>query len=107
MLDFPLYMVVMAFVYTAPVIVLVLLGRRRIGRRLASALLMLAFACTTGFSLWRIEWFDVWRHGVPRISYILSAYGPWVMAFASVGWIIGSLIVRPTKAEKAIEVVRN
>jgi hypothetical protein len=94
LLDFLLYMIVTACIYSAPVIGLVFLTRRRIQRRIASGLLALAFACATAFSLWRMEWFDVWRHGVPPVSYMLAAYSPWLTVFGVLGWITGSLIVR-------------
>jgi hypothetical protein len=97
MLDFLFYMIAAAFIYSAPVIVLVFLTRRRIHRRMASGLLALAFTIATAFSLWRMEWFDVWRHGVPTVSYMLAAYGPWLTLFASLGWLVGSLIVRTSK----------
>ena len=39
-----------------------------------------------------MEWFDVWRHGVPPLGYMVQAFGPYTLAVAVVGWFIGSLL---------------
>lgn len=95
--DFLLYMVATAFLYSTPLIVLLLLIRRRVHGHVVSAFLALAFASATAFSLWRIEWFDVWRHGMPPVKYMLLAYGPYLAAFAFIGWTVGRFIVRLPK----------
>ena len=35
--------------------------------------------------LWAVEWFDVWRHGIPSLSYLLELYLPWLVAVGAVG----------------------
>jgi hypothetical protein len=57
----------------------------------------MGFAVATGFSLWRVEWFDVWRHGAAArpLSYILTSYGPPVAIYTIVGAVLGAATVRP------------
>ena len=89
-----LYLIVTTVFYAAPVILLVLIFRRRLYPWAASSLLALASTGATGFTLWRMEWFDVWRQGVPPVTFILTAYGPKLAVFAVLGWFAGSLIAR-------------
>jgi hypothetical protein len=44
-----------------------------------------------------MEWFDVWRHGIPPVGYIITAYTPYTAALGFIGWFIGGLIARPTR----------
>jgi len=76
------------------VIVLVVLARRCVHRRIAGGVVALTFGCATALLMWRMEWFDVWRHGVPSIRYMLAAYGPTLVVFAVFGWVTGSFIAR-------------
>jgi len=48
----------------------------------------------TAYMLWTMEWFDVWRHGVPPARYLLRAYLPLILALGSAGWLVGGLVVR-------------
>ena len=90
---FLFYMVATAFLYTAPLMVLLLLLRRRVTRPVASGLMALAFASATAFTIWRLEWFDVWRHGVPPPKFMLMSYGPYLAVLAFLGWVVGRFIV--------------
>jgi hypothetical protein len=90
-------LLVNAIMWSAPLIVLGLLVRRRVGRRYIQAVLALAFAASTAYFIWRMEWFDMWRHGVPPIGYIVTAFGPYTTAVALVGWFLGGLIAGPRK----------
>ena len=49
--------------------------------------------------IWRMEWFDVWRHGTPPVGYMLAAFGPYTAALSATGWFLGGLIGRrsPTR----------
>lgn len=87
------YLLVMAFVYSAPVMLILWLVRRRINRRTGGALVAVAFAAATMYSLWRFDWFDVWRHGVPSAGFMLRTYLPWLIAYGLVGWFVGGRIV--------------
>jgi hypothetical protein len=86
------YLFVVACAWSVPVIVLVLLAGLppRVGR----ALIAVSFAAATAYTLWRIEWFDVWRHGFPGVGYILSVFVPYSALYGAIGWALGGLIVR-------------
>ncbi|HTV02717.1 MAG TPA: hypothetical protein VMF13_19355 [Luteitalea sp.] len=75
-----------------PVLAVRLFRRGRISRRILPA--ASAVACATGvsYALYRVEWFDVWRHGVPPLTY-LAGYAPYVLVAGLVGWCVGSLIM--------------
>lgn len=87
------YFLVMAFVYSAPVILVLWLVRRRVKRTAAGALIAAAFTAATMYSLWRFDGFDVWRHGWPSASYMLQTYVPWLAPYGLVGWFTGARIV--------------
>ena len=93
MLVLPGFLFVTATAYSAPMILLVVLARKRIGRRIGCALIATSFATSTGYMLWRMEWFDVWRHGVPSLDY-LAVYAIYIGVMAGAGWCIGSLMLR-------------
>ena len=87
-----LVLLTVALVLNAPLILLVLLGRRRLDRRVPRVVLACGFGAATAYSIWRMEWFDVWRPGVPPLGYMVQAFGPYTLAVAVVGWFIGSLL---------------
>lgn len=62
----------------------------RLSRRAAKVLAALAFTVGPAYVMWRMEWFDVWRHGIPSLSYIVTAYTPYLACFAAVGWFAAS-----------------
>jgi hypothetical protein len=93
MLVFPGFLFLAATAYSAPVILLVVLARSRISRRVGCGLIASSFAVSTGYMLWRMEWFDVWRHGVPPLDY-LAVYAIYIVVMAGAGWCIGSLMLR-------------
>jgi hypothetical protein len=88
------YFVVFAVAVSAPILVVVWLGRRRLRPLVARLLVACSFAAAASYMLWRMEWFDVWRYGAPPIGYVLAGYAPWVIAFAGVGWALGALLSR-------------
>jgi hypothetical protein len=45
------------------------------------------------WALFQMEWFDVWRHGVPGPAYWLTTLVPWGAAFASAGAVLGGAVV--------------
>jgi hypothetical protein len=59
----------------------------------APLLLVVGFAAAAIYMIWRIEWFDVWRHGVPPVGYMLTAFGPYSASVAAAGWGLGALVV--------------
>ena len=84
--------IVRAILLTSPLLLIAFLARKRMDRRYIRGLVALGFAASTAHFLYRMEWFDVWRHGVPPISLILVGYVPWISAVALVGWWLGGLI---------------
>jgi hypothetical protein len=65
----------------------------RSGRSLIAA----SFGASAGYMLWRIEWFDIWRHGTPPLSYLVG-YVPYIGAFAAIRWLLaGAVLGRPTR----------
>jgi len=60
--------------------------------RVSSALVAAVFACGSAYTLWRLEWFDVWRHGVPGASQLLI-YACYSAAFGAIGWILARIIL--------------
>ena len=82
-----------ALLYNAPLLLLVLAARRRLAPSVARGLLTAGFAAAAIYMIWRIEWFDVWRHGVPPVGYMLTAFGPYSAAVAAAGWGLGALVV--------------
>jgi hypothetical protein len=96
LLNFLTFFLVTAVILNSPLILLGFLLRRRVGRGIIRTLLALGFASSPAYWLWRMEWFDVWRHGVPPISYLFG-YLPYVIGFGVVGWFVGRLIVPPVR----------
>lgn len=97
LLNFLTFFLVTAIVVNSPLILIGLLLRRRIDRRIVRPVLAFGFAASTAYWLWRMEWFDVWRHGVPSISYLIG-YLPYMVGFGLVGWFLGGLIPSRTRA---------
>jgi hypothetical protein len=92
LLNFLTFFLATAIALNSPLILIGFLLRRRVDRRIIRGMLALGFAASTAYWLWRMEWFDVWRHGVPPISYIINAYLPYTAVFGLVGWFAGGLI---------------
>jgi hypothetical protein len=87
------FLLATALLYNAPLLLIVLAARRRLAPGTARGLLAAGFAASTIYMIWRMEWFDVWRHGVPSVGYMLMAFVPYAAAVATIGWAIGALIV--------------
>jgi len=77
-----------------PLLGVILAARRRLSARVVSSLLACGFVTASAWSMWRIEWFDVWRHGMPSPIYLLTGYVPSLVAFGIIGWLIGKVICR-------------
>ena len=90
-------------VLSSPVLLALIVGRRRINRAAGCALLALSFAAATLFKIWQLEWFDVWRHGTPGAS-LLFVYGCYAAAFGAIGWFIARAILpRRSNAVRVLE----
>ena len=65
----------------------------RLGSLMSRSLIALGFAGSTAYWLWSIERNDMWRHGAPPVHYLLTLYGPYLIGYAAVGWLIATFIV--------------
>jgi hypothetical protein len=91
-LNFFNFFLVMALMLNVPLMLIVLAARRRLRARTARLMLAIGLAAAAGYLFWRIEYVDVWRHGVPSIRYMATAYLPVMLVFAGIGWLMGILI---------------
>jgi hypothetical protein len=92
LISFAGFLFVNALLLNAPVVLVLWLARRRITPRPARVLLASGFAAATFYMLYRIEWFDVWRHGMPSLTYLASGYLPWVALAGAAGWAIAARV---------------
>jgi hypothetical protein len=53
--------------------------------------LAMVFALLTSYALYRMEWFDAWRHGWPDPRN-LSVYAAYAAIAAGLGWGLASLL---------------
>lgn len=88
------FLLAVAFVLSAPLLLVILALRKWLHPAVARSLLASSFAAAVAFQIWRMEWFDVWRHGFPGVSYLLTTFAPYMLAFGCVGWWIGGLVSR-------------
>ena len=49
----------------------------------AKLLAAVAFTVGPAYVMWWMEWFDVWRNGISSLSYIVTAYMPYLACFAA------------------------
>jgi hypothetical protein len=85
-----LFLAVAALPLGLAALVLIWLTRRQIPPVVAKTTAAVAFTVGPAYQLWRLEWFDVWRHGVPPISAITLGYAPYLVCFAVIGWVAAS-----------------
>jgi hypothetical protein len=85
-----LFMLAVALTWNAPVMIALRLFRVRVV--ISKAVVALGFAAVTAYMLWKMEWFDVWRHGVPPASYLLVYYAPYITVIGVTGWFLGGLL---------------
>jgi hypothetical protein len=86
------FLLVWSAVLSAPVMVALLVGRQRINRAVGCTLLAACFAVSSAYMLWRLERFDVWRHGTPGAS-LLVIYAGYAVAYGAIGWFIARAIL--------------
>ena len=94
------FLLATALLFNAPLVLIVLAVRRRIAPA-PRGLLAAGFAAAAIYMIWRMEWFDVWRHGIPSAGYMLTAFGPYSAAVAATGWALGALMSRARVAPRA------
>jgi hypothetical protein len=92
LISFAGFLFLNALLLNAPVALVLWLARRRIALRTAQTVLACGFAAATFYMLYRMEWFDVWRHGMPSLASLAAGYLPWVAAAGAAGWAIAGRI---------------
>ena len=102
----PAFILGCAALWNVPQILMFWWFRETLAHRLPRVILAVGFAAGCFHTLWRMDWFDIWRHGVPPASFIVFTYVPYMLLAAAIGWWLASMIrpgvrthyhVRPTR----------
>lgn len=91
---FLLPMYVVGLVVNLPLFTLLRLARQRVPLGAARSVAAIGMACWGEWRLFQMEWFDVWRHGVPGARYWMTTLLPWGVAWACAGAVIGGSLVK-------------
>ena len=91
-----------AVLWVGPLALLLFLVRRWLPLWVPRVVLMVGCVASTSYWLYRMEWFDVWRHGTPSVRYVIETHGPLAVVFAAIGWFLGSLIAPKEKPRGAV-----
>jgi len=75
-------------------VLMIHLAGRRLPPIAVKLLAAVAFMIGPAYVLWRLEWFDVWRHGVPSPSYLVTTFVPYLGVFAVLGWLTAHRLSR-------------
>ena len=100
LLPFYMFVLIHALAWNAPLLAALWLVRRRIPAVAARVAVAVGFAAATAWLLWKMEWFDVWRHGTPSLSY-LTGYLPWLVAAGAIGWFVCGWVVTQRRSRTA------
>jgi hypothetical protein len=84
-----LFGLVMPILLNTSLIAALFVLRRRLNTRLSSSAIAIGFVVAGAYWLWRLEWYDVWRHGIPSARYLLTGYVPYLCGLGIVGWLSG------------------
>ena len=91
-----------AILCNAPLMLILWLARDQLGPLVGRSMLAVGFSVTTAYCLWRVEWNDVWRHGILSVRNLCFAYLPYLAVSAVIGWLVATLLV-PYRRELHIE----
>jgi len=97
------FLLATALAFNAPLLIAARLARKRLHPLVPKLTLATGFALVAAYMLWKMEWFDVWRHGVPSLTFMLKGYAPWIGALAVVGWFVGGLVVREPARTRTVQ----
>jgi hypothetical protein len=81
-----------AIVLNSPLLVLLVVARHRMNPLTTRALVAIGFAVASAYFIWRMEWFDVYRHGIPSPFYMLTSIVPYTLIVGLTGWLLGMCI---------------
>ena len=85
-----------------PLLTMLRLTRTHVPVRAARVAAAAGLVAWAEWALFQMEWFDVWRHGVPGPAYWLTTLVPWGAAFASAGAVLGGAVVTARGGEPAM-----
>jgi hypothetical protein len=91
------YLLSVALVYNAPLLLAARLARNRLNPSISRSVIAAGFGVATGSALWRLDWYDVWRHGVPANPALLTVYAVYCAAYALMGWFLARFIAPPRR----------
>src|SRR5688500_16509990 len=72
-----------------PFLAVVFAARRRLQPRVVSMMVAGGYVAAGAWMLRKLEWYDVWRHGMPSVSYLVTGYVPYLLALGFIGWFVG------------------
>jgi hypothetical protein len=81
-----------SIVLNAPLLVLLIFARHRMNPITTRVLVAMGFAAASAYFIWRMEWFDVYRHGMPPLTYVLTSIVPYTLIVGLTGWLLGMCI---------------
>jgi hypothetical protein len=85
-----------------PVLTLLRVARNRVSVPVARFTTAASLVMWAEWMLFQMEWFDVWRYGIPGARYWVTTVLPWGLAFASAGAVVGSASVRGPNGDPAM-----
>lgn len=88
------YLLFFALLYNVPLVVVMRLSRSPLVVAMCRPLLALGFGAVTSISIWRLEWYDVFRHGVPVNPSLILTYTAIVTTYSVIGWWLGGVVAR-------------
>jgi hypothetical protein len=94
------YIVAFSVLCTLPLGVALWLARRRVAPAFAQGVLAFGFSAAAAYVVTELEYHDVWRHGFPSVSYLLSAYLPYMLICGTGGWLLGAMLLRPAHRQR-------
>ena len=89
---FSLALLVPTVLLNIPLLAVVFAARRRLQPRVIRLTVAGGFVAAGAWCLRKLEWYDVWRHGMPSASYLLTGYVPYLLALGFIGWLVGRLL---------------
>ena len=83
-----MYLLLHALLNSAPLLLFVWFMRHRFSPVRSGAVIGVGLGTAAAIALYRMERFDVFRHGIPAAR-IMLGYGAWVLPYVVLGWFIG------------------
>ena len=81
-------------VLALPVLATVWAVRRHVSDAAARVLAAATLALGAEWILYRMEWFDVWRWGIPSARYWVTVVLPWGLSYCAAGFFMAGVVMR-------------